>query len=101
MTTKQALILLASADTYLNNKAIQSLLVAITDAYTQQKLNHSVLKTAITISDFAIEKDYYYTAADDSIVKYAMAHAIAVGKLNALFMTLACALQAMGEQIEY
>jgi hypothetical protein len=101
MTTKQQLVAIASSDAHKDNKAIQSLLVAINEAYGHQKLNHALLKTAITISDRVIEKDYYYTATDDTIATAATAHAIAVAKLNTLFLTLACALQAMGEKIEY
>lgn len=101
MTTKKDLMAIASSDHYLGNKAIQSLLVAINEAYGHQKLNYALLQNSMAIADRVIEKDYYYTATDDSISKFATAHAIAVAKLNTLFMTLACALQGMGEQIEY
>lgn len=101
MTTKKDLIAIASSKAHEADTTIQCLLTAINEAYAAQNYHSAVLRTSIDIAENVIKKDKYYTTTDNNIVDSANSMALAVAKLQTLFFTLACALQAKGEKIEY
>lgn len=98
MTAKELLVLSVKHE---SNLAVSVLLTAIREAQTQQDLALSNLKVQLQMVEMATTQNGSYTNDSNDLVIAAAAHRAATAKLNSNYLSLACALQALGEQVNY
>lgn len=101
MTTNAELMQIAMSDKHKDDKAIQSILIAVSEANGHERLYFAMIKLDVELIDRVVKTQGYFVTLDATMQEHVNKHAAAVAKLHTLFFTLACALQALGEKIEY
>jgi len=101
MTTKTELVELAKQKYVETNPAIRCLITAITEAQNQQIAARMFMSRNAEILSNAFTHEPYTTYVDENVMRHTTDFVASAAKLNTLLMTLACALEACGEKIEY
>jgi DNA topoisomerase VI subunit A len=83
--------------------AVQAILLSIHEAQSQARMHLGVVQSSAGSLASAVElKEGYWVGHDQSpLVETATKAAIALARISTLLVTLASALSALGEQIEY